>query len=45
MIGGEKCLLVARTLAEKNPNAFQYIIKFSEENELRIQSDRREASR
>ena len=45
MIEGKKCLLVANELAEQNPEAFQYIIKFAEDNHLRIQQDRREASR
>ncbi|MCK5639541.1 MAG: DUF3579 domain-containing protein [Gammaproteobacteria bacterium] len=45
MIEGEKCLLVSRALAEEDPEAFQYIINFAEENHLRIQKERRAASR
>ncbi len=41
IIEGRKCLLVAKGLAKKNPAAYSYIMRFAEENNLRVQEDRR----
>ena len=44
IIEGRKCLLVAKGLAKKNPEAYAYIMRFAEENNLRVQEDRRKPS-
>lgn len=41
MINGEKCLVVARNLQELNPDAYEFIMGFAKNNQLRIQEDRR----
>jgi len=41
IIDGEKCLVVARGLAESNPDAYAFIMNFAESNKLKIQEDRR----
>ena len=41
IIGGEQCLVVNRKLNETQPDAFKFILKFAQENQLRIQEDRR----
>jgi hypothetical protein len=44
-IDGQKCLVVARCLAGRNPQAYEFIMNFAKSNQLRIQVDRREGSR
>lgn len=41
VIEGRKCLLVSKGLAKRNPNAYSYIMRFAEENNLKVQEDRR----
>lgn len=43
IIGGEQCLVVNRKLNETQPDAFEFILHFAEQNQLRIQQDRRVA--
>jgi len=45
IIQGEKCLVVARGLAQHNPAAYEFILKFARDNALRIQEDRRQQVR
>ncbi len=45
IIGGEKCLVVARGLADSNPGAFDFIMNFAHSNKLKIQEDRRYGKR
>lgn len=42
MIGGHKCLVVAKNLQEKDPRFYEYVLKFARDNRLRIQEDRRQ---
>ena len=44
-IDGQKCLVVARCLAGRNPQAYEFIMSFARSNRLRIQVDRREGDR
>lgn len=44
-IEGQKCLLVRKGLARSNPEAYMHIMHFAEENNLRIQEDRRKSPR
>ena len=41
LIGGINCLIVQKSLREANPVAYQFILKFAADNQLRIQDDRR----
>jgi len=41
VVGGEKCLVVARGLEETNPDAYAFIMNFAHSNKLKIQEDRR----
>ena len=45
VIDGQKCLVVARCLAENDPQAYQFIMSFAESNRLRVQFDRRQGER
>lgn len=45
IIGGEKCLVVARGLSTSNPGAYQFIMDFARSNNLKIQADRRHDER
>lgn len=45
VIDGQKCLVVARCLAEADPQAYQFIMSFAESNRLRVQFDRRQGER
>ena len=45
MIDGEKCLVVARGLADKNPQMYEYVTGFANGNKLRIMPDRRVGDR
>ena len=45
VIDGQKCLVVARCLAEVDPQAYQFIMSFAESNRLRVQIDRRQGER
>jgi hypothetical protein len=45
VIDGQKCLVVARCLAESDPMAYQFIMNFAESNRLRVQFDRRQGER
>lgn len=40
-IDGAKCLCVKKVLKEENPAAYQFILKFAADNQLRIHEDRR----
>jgi len=42
MIKGETCLLVGRSLEQQNPDAYRFIVQFAEDNNLRVQLDRRQ---
>ena len=37
VIDGNKCLAVGRSLQQQNPDAFHFILKFAEDNGLRVQ--------
>lgn len=41
IVQGERCLVVARDLEEKQPEIYRQIMAFAHENKLRIQPDRR----
>lgn len=41
IIEGKKCLLVRKGLLHTNPGAYEHIMHFAEQNNLRIQEDRR----
>jgi hypothetical protein len=41
IIQGQKCLVVGKGLSQRNPELLAYILKFAEDNQLRIQEDRR----
>ena len=41
VIGGEKCLVVARGLERTDPAAYEFILDFANSNQLCIQTDRR----
>lgn len=45
VIDGQKCLVVARCLADMDPHAYQFIMTFAESNRLRVQVDRRQGER
>lgn len=45
VIEGKKCLLVRKGLSQSNPDVYRYIMHFAEENDLRIQEDRRKHHR
>lgn len=45
VIDGQKCLVVARCLAEADPQAYNFIMAFAESNKLRVQFDRRQGER
>ncbi len=45
IIGGEKCLVMERGLAQNNPAAYEFILKFARDNALRIQEERRQQAR
>ncbi len=40
-IEGAKCLCVKKSLKHENPAAYQFILKFATDNQLRIHEDRR----
>ena len=41
VIRGQKCLVVGKGLSQRNPELLAYIMKFAEDNQLRIQEERR----
>ncbi len=41
MIGGAKCLVVARDLQRQDPRMFDFVLDFAAQNQLRVQEDRR----
>ena len=41
IINGERCLVVARELEQKNPMAYDFVMGFARSNQLRVQGDRR----
>lgn len=41
VVEGQRCLVVARDLSEKNPEAYEFIMGFARSNQLRVQLDRR----
>lgn len=45
IIDGQKCLVVARCLAQSNPQAYDFIMNFAQSNRLRVQMDRRKGDR
>lgn len=45
ILNGEKCLMVARGLAETNPAAFEFLMAFARSNDLKIRPDRRHGDR
>jgi hypothetical protein len=45
IIEGQKCLVVARCLAQADPTTYQFIMAFAESNQLRVQMDRRQGAR
>ena len=45
IIGGEKCLVVARGLSDSNPAAYDFLMEFARSNDLRVQIDRRRDER
>lgn len=45
MIDGEKCLVVARGLADSNPAAYDFLMTFARSNDLKIRIDRRHGDR
>ncbi len=45
LIQGVNCLVIKKTLQEENPAAYQFILKFATDNQLRVQEDRRSQSR
>ncbi len=42
MIQGQRCLVIAQDLQQKHPETYQQIMKFAQDNQLRIQPDRRQ---
>lgn len=45
VIDGQKCLVVARCLAQSDPQAYDFIMGFAHSNQLRVQIDRRHGER
>jgi len=45
VIDGHKCLVVARCLAQSDPQAYDFIMNFAQSNRLRVQIDRRRGER
>ena len=45
IVDGEKCLIVSRGLVRTNPDVFNFILQFAQQNKLRIQEDRRQNQR
>lgn len=45
VIDGEKCLVVARGLAQTNPDAYDFLMEFALSNELKVRIDRRYGDR
>jgi tRNA 2-selenouridine synthase SelU len=45
ILGGERCLIVARWLETADPAAYEYVMGFAKANQLRIQMDRRSGER
>lgn len=41
IVNGEKCLCVKKALMEENLAAYQYILQFATDNQLRVLEDRR----
>ncbi|MBI3344682.1 MAG: DUF3579 domain-containing protein [Gammaproteobacteria bacterium] len=44
LIQGANCLVVKKSLQDENPKAYQFILKFAADNQLRVQDDRRSQS-
>ena len=45
IIEGEKCLVFARNLETKNPQAYAFIMSFASVNRLKVIADRRQGDR
>ena len=45
VINGEKCLVVARGLSQKNPEMYNFVMGFATGNKLQIVADRRTGDR
>ncbi len=41
IINGINCLIVDRNLASKSPESYEFLMAFAEENQLKVQEDRR----
>ncbi len=41
IIQGQKCLVVGKGLSQRDPQLLAYILKFAEDNQLRVQEERR----
>ncbi len=41
IINGVNCLIVERDLASKSPGSYEFLMAFAEENQLKVQEDRR----
>ncbi len=45
VIEGEKCLVVARHMQQKDPEAYQFVMGFASSNNLKVVVDRRHGDR
>lgn len=45
ILNGERCLVVARWLEDADPVAYNYVMGFARDNQLRVQLDRRTGER
>lgn len=45
IINGEKCLVVAQSLREENPEAYKFVLEFAQSNQLRIHEEDDEGNR
>ena len=45
IMNGEKCLVVARGLSNKNPAMYEFVMNFAKGNKLQIMTDRRSGDR
>ncbi|MBD3610299.1 MAG: DUF3579 domain-containing protein [Gammaproteobacteria bacterium] len=45
VINGVKCIVVARELQDDDPHAYEYVMQFARQNNLRVQRDKRQGDR
>jgi len=45
IIEGEKCLVVARNMEQKDPEAYKFVMGFASSNKLKVVVDRRHGDR